>query len=110
MNWNQHTSVLALVLLAYTWIGYPALLLFLQRLFARPVARLPIHPDISLILAVHNEQGGIDEKLRDCLNLKYPPGRIEILVVSDNSTDSTDEIVERLESQFPSIRLIRTGT
>ncbi len=100
MDWNQSATVLALVLLAYTWIGYPALLLLLQRLFARPVARAPIHPHVTLILAVHNEQQGIDEKLRDCLNLKYPPGRIEILVVSDHSIDATEEIVEKFASQY----------
>ncbi len=128
MDWNQSTTVLALVLLAYTWIGYPAVLLLLQRLFTRRVARAPIHPHITLILAAHNEQEGIDEKLRDCLNLKYPPGHIEILVVSDHSTDATEEIVERFASHHansgglpfwiqgkqvepsPCIRLIRTGT
>jgi cellulose synthase/poly-beta-1,6-N-acetylglucosamine synthase-like glycosyltransferase len=128
MDWNQRTTALALVLLAYTWIGYPALLLLLQRLFARPVARAPIHPQITLILAAHNEQQGIGEKLRDCLNLKYPPGRVEILVVSDHCTDATEEIVEQFASQYQNsgglpfsiqgkevepglwIRLIRTGT
>src|SRR5260370_15734530 len=98
MDWNQSATVLALVLLAYTWIGYPALLLLLQRLFARPVARSLIHPHVTLILAVHNEQHGIDEKLRDFLNLKYPPGRIELLDVSDQSIHKTDQIVEKVAS------------
>jgi cellulose synthase/poly-beta-1,6-N-acetylglucosamine synthase-like glycosyltransferase len=102
--------VLALALLAYTWIGYPALLLFLQSLFNHEIERAPIHPSVTLILAVHNEQSCIEEKLLDCLNLNYPPGRMEILVVSDHSTDATEKIVEELASNHPRIRLLRTGT
>jgi cellulose synthase/poly-beta-1,6-N-acetylglucosamine synthase-like glycosyltransferase len=110
MIWDQWIAVASLFLLAYTWIGYPAIIFFLQRFLARPVARSSIHPNVSLILAVHNEQSSVEEKLRDCLNLKYPVDRIEFLVSSDHSTDETDALVEQLALCDPRIRLLRTGT
>jgi cellulose synthase/poly-beta-1,6-N-acetylglucosamine synthase-like glycosyltransferase len=108
MNWEQFIAVGSLFLLAYTWIGYPALIVSLQRLFAFPVARSSIYPHISIILAVHNEQACVEEKLRDCLNLKYPADRIEILVCSDHSTDETEPLVEQFALRDTRIRLLRT--
>ncbi len=109
MNASQIIVVIAIALLAYTWIGYPSLLIFLQALFHRAVQRSPIHPYVTLILAAHNEQTGIAEKLLDCLSLKYPADHLEILVVSDHSTDATEKIVEQVAAKHPTIRLIRAG-
>ena len=96
MDRIQLTIVLTLSLLAYTWIGYPALILSLGRIFRGRSLDLAIYPHVSLILAVHNEQGCIEEKLRDCIGLQYPHDRIEFLVASDHSTDDTEDIVVRL--------------
>jgi len=101
MNGNQLTIVLLVALLAYTWAGYLAVLLLLQRLFPNPVVRSPIHPRVSIILAVHNEEKCIEEKLLDCLRLKYPSYGIEILVASDCSTDATEQIVEQFALRHP---------
>lgn len=94
----------ALILCAYVYFGYPALLYVLARLRPRPVARRPVRPAVSLVLPVHNEETVIEEKLRNCLGLDYPPERLELLVVSDGSTDRTEAIVSRYE---PRVRLIR---
>ena len=109
MDWNQLIVLLSLILLAYTWIGYPVLILTVRRVLARPVARSSIHPQVSIILAVHNEQACVEDKPRDCLNLKYPADRIEILVSSDHSTDETEPLVEQFAMRDPRIRLLRTG-
>jgi cellulose synthase/poly-beta-1,6-N-acetylglucosamine synthase-like glycosyltransferase len=109
MDWTQFVIAFSLALLAYAWIGYPAMLVFFQRLFPRPVARSGTHPNVSVILAVHNEEGCIEDKLRDCLNLDYPPDRIEFLVASDHSTDATETLAERCAESDPRIRLIRNG-
>jgi cellulose synthase/poly-beta-1,6-N-acetylglucosamine synthase-like glycosyltransferase len=110
MDWNQVLVVVSLFLLGYTWIGYPVVIAFLQRLFSRQVARGSIHPYVSLILAVHNEQGCVEDKLCDCLNLKYPADRIEFLVSSDHSTDATERLVEQFAQRDNRIRLFRTGS
>jgi cellulose synthase/poly-beta-1,6-N-acetylglucosamine synthase-like glycosyltransferase len=110
MNGNQLTIVLLVALLAYTWAGYLAVLLLLQRLFPSPVVRSPIHPRVSIILAVHNEERCIEEKLLDCLRLKYPSDGLEILVASDYSTDATEQIVEQFALRHPFVRLLRCET
>lgn len=90
------SAVIALVLLAYTWTGYPLILWLLRKFFSRQVKRGSSQdcPKVSIIIAARNEEAKIAAKLADCLNLEYPPDRFEILVVSDNSTDRTDEIVK----------------
>ena len=110
MNGNQLTITLLVALLAYTWAGYLAVLLLLQRLFPSPIVRSPIHPRVSIILAVHNEERCIEEKLLDCLRLKYPSDGLEILVASDYSTDATEQIVEQFALRHPFVRLLRCET
>jgi cellulose synthase/poly-beta-1,6-N-acetylglucosamine synthase-like glycosyltransferase len=50
-------------------------------------------PFLSILIAAYNEEAGIKKKLEQTLNLDYPKDKLEILVLSDGSTDRTDEIV-----------------
>jgi len=49
---------------------------------------------VSLIIAAYNEEKILHEKLQNALTLQYPRERLEILVVSDGSTDATNAIVK----------------
>jgi cellulose synthase/poly-beta-1,6-N-acetylglucosamine synthase-like glycosyltransferase len=84
---------IAVVLIAYTWAGYPLLALMLSRWLTRPVRRAAITPPVSIIIAAYNEERDLAAKLENTLALDYPPGQLEIIVASDCSTDRTDEIV-----------------
>lgn len=108
MHWAQLIATICLGLLAYTWAGYPALIVLLRVIVRRPVERRANFPRVSLILAAHNEEGCIAAKLRDCLDITYPPEHIEFLVASDHSTDATEAIVEEFSRLDPRIRLLRT--
>jgi Glycosyltransferase like family 2 len=48
-------------------------------------------PDVSLIIAAHDEQDVIAEKLTDALALAYPRERLELIVACDGCTDATAE-------------------
>jgi len=48
-------------------------------------------PFVSVIMAVHNEEMVISEKLRSIFHTSYPEEKLELLVGSDGSTDKTDE-------------------
>src|SRR5258708_2341069 len=95
-------------LLFYTWAGYPLLLWLLRRLFTREIARRshPGSPKVSIIIAARNEEAKIAAKLVDCANLDYPPERLGILIVSDNSTDRTEEIVKDFATRDARVRLL----
>jgi biofilm PGA synthesis N-glycosyltransferase PgaC len=87
----------SLGLIAYTYGGYPALMVGLSKLKkrAREQDQLPaIEPTVSVVLAAHNEQERIADKLDNLLALDYPPDKLEIVVVSDGSEDETDAIVQ----------------
>src|ERR1044071_4053683 len=88
---------LALGLCVYTYLGYPALLklLSLRARRRRTLRMAPIFPRISIVLPVYNEAAVIAATLERILAIDYPADRRQILVVSDASTDGTDEIVAR---------------
>jgi cellulose synthase/poly-beta-1,6-N-acetylglucosamine synthase-like glycosyltransferase len=60
---------------------------------------------VSIVLAVYNGELFIRKKLECLLALKYPRDLVKILVVSDGSTDGTDDIVESFAGQ--GVRLLR---
>jgi poly-beta-1,6-N-acetyl-D-glucosamine synthase len=81
----------------YIYLGYPLLLAAWARLAARPVRKAPIDPaaswpSISIVLAARNEAARLPTRLSNLLELPYP-GRREIIVVSDGSTDRTLEVL-----------------
>jgi glycosyltransferase involved in cell wall biosynthesis len=80
--------------LAYTWLGYPALLRLLRgRARPAPGGR-DSAPDVSVIIAAFNEARSIEAKLDSTLlRQRYPHDRLEAIVVSDGSTDATDTLV-----------------
>ena len=78
---------------AYTVFGYPLLLGLLARWRGRPVRKAAWPASVSVILPVHNGERWIAAKLQSILALNYPAELVEILVVSDGSTDATGSIV-----------------
>lgn len=82
-------------LVAYTYIGYPILLKIVGML--RPPRRRadpPFDwPTITITIPAYNEAATIAETLRKILEIDYPLEHRQILVVSDASTDGTDDIV-----------------
>jgi cellulose synthase/poly-beta-1,6-N-acetylglucosamine synthase-like glycosyltransferase len=56
-----------------------------------------ILPSVSIILCAFNEEKHIRQKIANCLELDYPKGLLEIIVISDGSTDGTSQILKELE-------------
>ncbi|HEX5481599.1 MAG TPA: glycosyltransferase family 2 protein [Terriglobia bacterium] len=92
MRWLFWCSV---CFIGYTYAGYPCWLYLRSRLRRRPVRKSEFFPAISVILAARNEEQFLPRKLENLRALDYPAGRLEIIIVSDGSTDSTGEILER---------------
>lgn len=85
---------------AYTYFGYPLLLLLLGVVRRRRrVVPFTRWPTVSIVLPVYNEEAVIRSRLENLLQLDYPEDRRQILVVSDASTDRTDAIVSEYRSR-----------
>jgi cellulose synthase/poly-beta-1,6-N-acetylglucosamine synthase-like glycosyltransferase len=86
---------LALVLALYTYVGYPALLWVVGRVHPRRLATDdPAEwPVVSITVPVYNEEAQVRGLIASLLALDYPRDRLQILLVSDASSDRTDEIV-----------------
>ena len=88
----------------YVYFGYPALLFVVSRLRERPVRSGDHTPFVSFVIAAYNEENNIGEKITNTLGLDYPADRIEVLVVSNGSTDRTEEVVRSWPD--PRVRLV----
>jgi cellulose synthase/poly-beta-1,6-N-acetylglucosamine synthase-like glycosyltransferase len=84
---------LALAAIAYSYAGYAVWLWLRSHWSPRPVRRGAIEPRVSAVLVVRNEEKVIADKLDNLLSLEYPPEKLEIVVVSDGSTDDTVRIL-----------------
>ncbi len=85
--------VLAIVFIFWSYIGYPIFMFICSKLVKRPLVSKEWLPEVTLVITAHNEERRIAQKLDNALELDYPPDKLRILVVSDASTDATDEIV-----------------
>jgi cellulose synthase/poly-beta-1,6-N-acetylglucosamine synthase-like glycosyltransferase len=83
-----------LAALGYIEFGY-TLLMRVLAVFKTPITPLPDNrtPTVTLLIAAHNEEQVIGSRLENALALDYPQGKLQILVVSDGSSDRTNEIV-----------------
>jgi cellulose synthase/poly-beta-1,6-N-acetylglucosamine synthase-like glycosyltransferase len=83
-------------LLGLVYAGYPVVLLLLRLVRPRPIRKAPITPSVSFVIPAYNEAPVIAAKVRNSLALDYPPSQLEIVIVSDGSTDETACIAERM--------------
>ena len=94
----------SVLLLSYTYLGYPALMYAWAALRGRPHRKQRIQPTVSVVVVAHNEATRVAQRLENLLSLDYPRCQLEILFASDGSTDDT---VERAQAYRPGgIRVI----
>jgi cellulose synthase/poly-beta-1,6-N-acetylglucosamine synthase-like glycosyltransferase len=98
---------LAFLTIVYVLFGYPLLLAFIARRHDHPIRKDDKLRTVSIIIPVRNGAKFIERKLECLLALNYPRELIEIVVVSDDSDDGTDEIVSKFEGR--GVRLLRVS-
>lgn len=100
---DETVFALSLLLLTYTYLGYPALAWARAALQPRPPRAWGIEPDVTVVLAVHDEAERITRRLENLLALEYPRDRLDIVVGSDGSTDGTADLARAFESHGVSV-------
>jgi len=80
-------------LIAFAYFGYPLALAIAARLAPKPIRRASFTPAVTIVVVAHNEEANIGAKIRSCLDQRYPPDRLRLLIASDGSTDGMNAIV-----------------
>jgi poly-beta-1,6-N-acetyl-D-glucosamine synthase len=101
---------ISLFIVFYTFVGYAFVLYFLVRLrrlikgkrFAPGMDQ--DFPSLTLVIAAYNEENIIEEKIRNTLELSYPEHKLNLLFITDGSSDRTPDII----ASYPQIKLMHT--
>lgn len=94
----------------YVYVLYPLTALLRAWIRPRPYQAADITPPVTVIVAAYNEAATIARKLENLLRLDYPSDLMQLIVVSDGSTDDTEEVVRRTFGNATElIRIPRTG-
>ncbi|NHA03161.1 glycosyltransferase family 2 protein [Mucilaginibacter sp. HC2] len=102
------TLLLSLIIVFYTFAGYGILLYFIirvKRVFKgiKTVAEdLDNLPTCTLVVAAYNEESFMKDKIANTLSLNYPTQKLNLLFITDGSSDNTPNII----SQYPQIQLM----
>lgn len=95
----------AAALIGYAYIGYPLWLALRRHLSPRPVQRSRFTGSISVVLVVRNEAATLRRKLQNLFEMYYPSPAWKIIVVSDGSTDATNQVLNEY-AQDPRLRAV----
>ncbi len=91
--------------LFYTYLGYPLMMVQWSRLRRKPlVTEEKIYPRVTVVIAVHNEQERIKARLENIFSQSYPQQKLDVVVVSDGSTDETEKVLK--EMNLPRLAVI----
>jgi cellulose synthase/poly-beta-1,6-N-acetylglucosamine synthase-like glycosyltransferase len=100
---------LGLLLVAHTYVLFPLLLGWLARgrrqntdVYGAASSELPM---VDILLAAHNEEAVIVEKIRSTFATTYPLDRLRLLVGSDNSSDQTNVLLNQLAREYPPLHV-----
>jgi cellulose synthase/poly-beta-1,6-N-acetylglucosamine synthase-like glycosyltransferase len=107
--------VVAWLIVIYAYCVFPILLAVMARFVNRndgshdddrrkSEAVADPFPTVTMIVAAHNEQNVLPDKLSNTARIEYPDGRFELLIGSDGSSDRTPELLSQWSRQEPATR------
>jgi cellulose synthase/poly-beta-1,6-N-acetylglucosamine synthase-like glycosyltransferase len=91
-------------LVVYTYAIFPVVVIVRALLRPSEHRSADITPSVSVLVAAHEEQDSIGAKVRNTLALDYPPERLEVVVASDGSSDTTVSTARR--NAGPNVRVL----
>jgi glycosyltransferase involved in cell wall biosynthesis len=91
----------AALVVAFTYVGAPILILVRAALRPRPVAAAPIEPTVAVVIAARNEADRIGARVDNLAALDYPVERLSVVVASDGSDDGTVAIARSRAAASP---------
>lgn len=97
---------ISLFIVFYTYLGYGIILYILVKIkevVVRPIAYdLPVDlPKVTLFITAYNEQDIVAQKMANCSLIDYPKDKLDILWVTDGTTDNTHQLL----AEYPQARV-----
>lgn len=89
---------LSAFIILYTYAGYPLIMRFWSRSRPNKIQPAAIEPTVSVVIAAYNEEDRILPRVENLLASDYPKDKLDIVIVSDGSTDSTVEKLQALNN------------
>ena len=103
-------AFISLFFIAYTYFGYPALLIIWPKRKEAISKHSDYKPTVTVLIAAFNEEAGIEKTIRSFLESHYPSDKLEVIICSDASTDRTDEIARSFRDKGVKLhRMISRG-
>lgn len=95
----------SLIVLAYGFFGYGVMVIALARVLSRfrtarnerRAASESTLPTVSVLVCARNEEAVIGRRIANILEQNYPSDKVEVIIVSDGSTDRTAEVAQSFE-------------
>jgi glycosyltransferase involved in cell wall biosynthesis len=98
---------LSAVIVVYIYAGYPVLLTILPKHAPESQTQLTNLPPVTVLIPAFNEAKVIASTIHNKLTQNYPEHLLEVLVISDESDDGTDDIVQSIAGQDSRVKLLR---
>ncbi|MCC0665673.1 glycosyltransferase family 2 protein [Clostridioides sp. ZZV15-6597] len=74
--------------------------LFYFRNFDKKIKKIDRYPMVSILVPAHNEAKVIGRTVESLLLLNYPKDKMELIVINDNSSDNSREILESIKNKY----------
>jgi len=103
----EYILLFSIFIIFYTYIGYPILIWILAHTLPNSINKKIIHPEVTIVFSVFNEESNIENKIKNCLSLNYPDEKINIIVASDGSTDGTCNVLNELSKKHSNLKLLK---
>ena len=84
---------ISILIIIFAYFGYPASLIIIGMINNKVVNKDEIYPYVTMIVAAFNEERKVENKICNTLKIEYPKDKFQVIFVSDESTDKTDQII-----------------
>ncbi len=89
-----------------SYLFYPFVVWIFSKIYkSNEKEKMDFEPTISILIAAFNEEKVIEKRIRNIFEQNYDQSKIEILVGSDNSSDRTNEILQKLSDEIPNLKI-----
>lgn len=83
---------------------------YLDTVNLKETDELEEYPFVSVLVPAHNEGKVIEKTARALLSFEYPKDKYEVIIVNDNSSDNSEEILDQVKNEFKDRNFIVINT